>query len=51
LQVEPALTEVPVAVSAQASAGGVSLARAQVLAVAAEPVQAVQSGALVQEKA
>ena len=41
----------PVAVSAQVPAGVVSLARAQVLAVAAEPVQAVQALALVQAEA
>jgi len=45
LQVEPALAKVPVAVSAQVPTGMVSLARAQALAMAAEPVQA---GALVQ---
>jgi len=39
--VEPAQALVPVAVSAQVPAGVVSLARAQVLDVAAEPVQAV----------
>jgi len=48
LQVEPALVKVGVAVSAQVPAGVVSLARAQVLAVVAEPVQA---GALVQAEA
>jgi len=46
--VEPAQALVPVAVSAQVPAGVVSLARAQAVAMAAEPVQA---GALVQAQA